>query len=382
MAVASKLKTSEGPTKSVEVRLVDCDVHPFVDQQWLAEYMPEPWRSRYFTAGDPREVEPPLFIYQAVQNVMRGDAVPPSGGYPGSDPEFVTQHLLKHDGVDYAMLFPLQPRSRINDPEFESAVLSACNSFIADVWLSKHNWHGRYRGSVRVNPSNPKAAVAEIEKWAGHPYVSQIFITPEQSLPLGNPIYHPVFEAAARQGLPIAFHINLHPGGMRYLTPVGFPSYLLEHHSAHSLRCAAHIASLVFEGVFEKYPQLRMVFVEDGFTWVPFLMWRLDNYWRALGAEVPAVKRLPSEYIKEHIRFSTQPVEDVGPFENLEKVIRWMDGERLLMFSSDYPHSDYDDPTWVRKHLPKDVRDRICSKNAIEFYGLPETRPQDALDVG
>jgi predicted TIM-barrel fold metal-dependent hydrolase len=60
--------------------------------------------------------------------------------------------------------------------------------------------------------------------------------------------------------------------------------------------------------------------------------------------------------------------------------MEWMRAEELLMFSTDYPHYDADDPAWIAPRLPAAQRDRILFENAIEFYGLPRMRPEDDLD--
>jgi uncharacterized protein len=101
--------------------------------------------------------------------------------------------------------------------------------------------------------------------------------------------------------------------------------------------------SLVFEGVLERHPELRLVCVEGGFSWVAPLLWRLDNEWAALKSQVPRVKRRPSETIREQVRFTTQPLDEPESSRTLVQLLEWMGADRMLMFSSDYPHHDYDD---------------------------------------
>ena len=67
---------------------------------------------------------------------------------------------------------------------------------------------------------------------------------------------------------------------------------------------------MVFEGVFERFPKLQVVLIEGGFAWVPALCWRMDKHWERMREEVPHVKRPPSEYVREHVWFTTQPIEE------------------------------------------------------------------------
>ena len=92
------------------------------------------------------------------------------------------------------------------------------------------------------------------------------------------------------------------------------------------------------------FPILRVVFIESGFGWLPSLSWRLDTHWKKLKSENPALKRLPSEYIREHIWVTTQPMEEPERPHQLLDILEWIGWDRVL-YSSDYPHWDFDDPS-------------------------------------
>jgi predicted TIM-barrel fold metal-dependent hydrolase len=128
--------------------------------------------------------------------------------------------------------------------------------------------------------------------------------------------------------------------------------------------------SLVCEGVFEKFPSLRFVGIEGGLAWLPHLMWRMDKNYKALRDTTPWLKRLPSEYIVEHVRLTTQPIEEPGRRDELAQVLAMMSAEKTVLFSSDYPHWDNDDPNRVLRRLSPDVRARILGGTAAELYGL------------
>lgn len=364
--------------RQLEVKIVDCDVHPSSTIEGLVDYVPEPWRSRYFRRY-PAEVESGGARIYMPSTATRVDALPAHGGPEGSDPALMDKQLIQELGVDYAILIPLFPRLKISDPAFETAMCATCNNWQADTWLSKFNWHGRYRGSIRVCPFDPEGAIREIEKWAGHPFMVQVSMFPESPAPYGQPQFHPILETAARHGLPIALHIIKQPG-MRALTPVGFPSYWIETFAQHPLLYMGHLNSFVFDGAFQKFPELRVVCVEGGFSWLPPFLWRLDQYWNVLGPEVPDVKRRPSEYIREHVRLTTQPLEEGFHLKSMQRMMTWMDAERLLLLATDYPHYDMDVPEWTAARLPQAMRNSILRDNAIELYRLPRTRARDSLD--
>jgi len=362
------------------VTTIDCDVHPWVLPRDVVEFVPEPWRTRYYTnrMGDADQAI--LFYHPPV--TMRMDA-PGPGRAPGEDCEDMDvfhRQVLQEGGTDYAMILPAG-RTKWWDPEWETAWCTGVNEYLARTWLGTHNWHDRYVGSIRVSPGDPEGAIREIRKWAGHPAIRQVIFAPETlTAPAGHPMYRPVFAEAAAHGLPIGMHIG-RESSMQSMSPVGYASYHIEAMGSWPTYYYAHLASMIFEGVFDRNPDLRIVCIEGGFSWLAPLMWRLDRYWDELKAEIPEVRRRPSEYVADQVRLTTQPIEEPADPEELNRLIEWMGGQQTLMFSSDYPHWDYDDPNRVRSHLPESWRHRVMCANAQELYGLPETRPTDQLDL-
>ena len=362
------------------VTIVDCDTHPMVRPAELADHVAEPFRTRYFM-DRLHEVDANTSLYTPPKQTTMGTAVPPGGGTPGSDPAFYKQQVLAEAGADYAFLIFLLPKTRFVDPAYDAAVFAAHNRWMTETWLSTsgHNAEGRLRGSLRVSPYAAEAAAAEIDTWAGHPFVSQIYLVPENPDPLGAPQFHPLYAAAARAGLPIAMHVTGRPGQFN-LTPTGFPGYHLETFTQWPLYFMTNLASLVFEGVFEKFPELQIVFVEGGFSWAAPFIWRLDRIWAELRSEVPLCRRKPSDYVRDHLHFTTQPVEEPADRAHLRQAMEWGDAADRLLFASDYPHYDFDSPAWVTTRIPKADRQRIMAGNAVELFGLPSHRRADAID--
>ena len=158
------------------------------------------------------------------------------------------------------------------------------------------------------------------------------------------------------------------------IPPVGFPSYNHDFMVTYSLLAANQVMSLIFDGVFDRFPTLRIVFVEHAFSWILPLMWRMDAIYEARKSRVD-IKRKPSEYVKDHIKFTTQPLDYPEDKTELTRALEWMECEKILLFSSDYPHWTFDDPRWLVKHLPKHAREAVMYKNGIATYHLPETVP-------
>ncbi|MFC7397475.1 amidohydrolase family protein [Chelatococcus sp. GCM10030263] len=99
-------------------------------------------------------------------------------------------------------------------------------------------------------------------------------------------------------------------------------------------------------------------------------MWRLDKHWIRLKSETPHLKRLPSDYIRQQVWVSTQPIEEPDRREQLLETIDWMGWDRVC-FASDYPHWDFDDPMHVMplNKLSDEQRRLFLTDNAHRVFG-------------
>src|SRR5205814_514481 len=98
----------------------------------------------------------------------------------------------------------------------------------------------------------------------------------------------------------------------------------------------------ISEGVLDKFPTLRLAMIESGWSWLPGFFWRFDKVWKGLRRETPWVRRLPSEYIKERMRFSLQPLDLPTDPIIVQQIFEQINSDTLLMFSTDYPHWHFD----------------------------------------
>jgi predicted TIM-barrel fold metal-dependent hydrolase len=269
---------------------------------------------------------------------------PVNGGPPASDPHFLLKDHLDKFGIDYAILVgPNFTLSLSYDPDYANAVTSATNDWLVENWL---NVSPKFKASIVINNSDPIAAAKEIDRMGRHPGMVQVIMCSPSSRTLyGQRFYHPIYEAAERNGLPVAIHPGPEGTGTSLPpTPSGYPTRYIEVHNMFALNHLAHINSLVCEGVFEKFSKLKFVSIEGGISWLAHLMWRMDKNYKALRDTVPWLKRLPSEYIREHVRLTTQPIEESEEPGQLAQIIQMLRAEDMIMFSSDYPHWDFDNP--------------------------------------
>jgi predicted TIM-barrel fold metal-dependent hydrolase len=154
-------------------------------------------------------------------------------------------------------------------------------------------------------------------------------------------------------------------------TVSGQPSYYFEYHAGYPQGAHAQLTSLVVEGVFEAFAPLRYVLQESGFGWVAPLMWRLDRSWRQLRGEVPHLRHEPSHYIREHVYFTTQPIEEPERPEQFAEILKDLRMDDHLLFATDYPHWDFDAPDLaIPRTVGAEIRAQIMSGNARRLYNL------------
>lgn len=347
------------------VPLVDCDIHNELAPGSLDPYLPARWRAydeMYGQRGDGGAAYP-----KGAPAAARTDAWPPSGLPAGGDLDFMREQHLDALDIRYGILNCLTRANRQQNPGYAAALCTAVNEWQIAEWLEKEP---RLRAGITVPYEDPQLAAAEIDRAAGHPGFVQVLLLVRTDEPLGRRRYRPIIEAAVRNGLPIGIHF----GGGRGRNPVtaaGWPSFYIEDHTAMAQAFQAQVVSLVLEGVFEEFPALQVVLIEGGFGWLPSLMWRMDKHWARLRDEVPHLTRRPSEYVREHFWVTTQPIEEPPNPADLLGVFDDMGGVDRIMFSTDYPHWDFDDPDRaIKAKLPPAAREKIFGGNAMALYGL------------
>jgi uncharacterized protein len=346
------------------VTLVDVDAHPVVMPPDLTRWLPERWARHLERYGQRAPFLGDLYP-RPRNNGMRADAWP-KHGFPGSDYELLSEQLLDEHEIDFCILLCLNGfDSGYERAEFDAAINRGINDCMAADWLERDQ---RLRSAIVVPIEHPELAVKEIERLADDKRFVEVLLPATGQEPFGSRKYWPVYRTAAECGLPVAFHT----GGYTDHGGSGWPSFYLEEHAGYGVIMQTLLTSLVCEGTFAAIPDLRVVLVEGGALWSASLRWRLDAAWRQLRDEVPELERLPSEYIRDHVWFDTQPIEEPDDPRHFCDILEQAELEDRLLFATDYPHWDFDTPAnSLPRGLSEVQRHKVFAGNAIELYGLP-----------
>ena len=368
MAIATETRPDTQTKQPTKLRCIDTDIHndlpshadlkPFLDPEWHPWVEPgaTPFASRYYANTGSGRMD---------------DAVREEDGLCAGDPDWVIQQLMTRYRIDLGILtgsiitHTIQPNYRL-----WTALYRAYNDWTLAKWVRPYPC---FKGSIMVPAQDPVAAADEVRRLGSDPGMVQVLMASAARIPYGNKHYWPIYAAAVEHDLPVAIHVGAEGTGIANPpTGVGYPSTYLEFHTDHSLTMMAHCVSLVAEGTFEEFPTLKFIFVEGGVCWAPHIMWRLDRLYPRFKAEVPYLKRLPSEYILDHCYFSTQPIEEPENGKHLLQMFDMLRAEKTVLFASDYPHWDFDNPLAAFTFIPaarKDLKHRIFVENALEVFG-------------
>lgn len=343
--------------------VIDCDIHAAMpNDETLYRYLAPRWRRHHELFGMKGHVGGAY--PRAVPNAARVDSWPPSGLPAGGDLPFMQQQLLDEWDIEYGVLTPLYGAGGQVNLEYGAALASAVNDWQIAEWVELDH---RLRGSALVAYEDGELAAQEIDRIGDHPGFIQILMVVRTREPLGHRKYWKMYEAACRNDLPIAIHFGGAGGGP--ITGAGWPSHYIEDHGGMPQAFYAQIVSMITEGIFEHFPTLKIVLIEGGFAWLPPLMWRLDQTWKQFKDEVPHVKRLPSEYIRDHFWITTQPMEEPPEREYFFQLLEQMDMNDKLMFATDYPHWDFDAPDRALPvGTPVELKRAILAENARNLY--------------
>ncbi len=275
------------------------------------------------------------------------------------------------EGIDVAVLYPtrgLQALSEPNmEPNFAAALARAYNNWLYDFCERNPN---RLLGAGMISPFDIDAAVAEVKRCIKELGFRAVFMrsTIMNGRNWFDHYYEPLWNALEEFETPIGFHESS-SSAARQTGDIFEPNFMLRRAVAQPMEQMLGLVSLCSGGVLARHPKLHVAFLEANCTWLPWLLWRLDEGWKREGdIWAKDLTRKPSDYFKKQCFVSVEPDED-----GVKYVIDYIGTDRLV-FSTDYPHGDSKFPRAVESFLQLGISDddkrKILWDNCAEFYRM------------
>lgn len=333
--------------------VIDADAHIREKDEVLRSYLPEIYRD-----GATRRT---LFPADSWDRAMNGRYQKQVFDVPTRIED------MGQDGIDIQVLFPTASMNVglvRGEPDYVIALCQAYNNMLADIVAEAPD---RLRGIALLPVQYPQECARELNRAVSEKgLIAGLLMAQGHGKNLGDSDYWPVYEEAVRLNVPIGVHSNTlgAEGVMRFnqfiaVHTLGFPLELIIQH-----------VGVLYGGIPEKFPDLRICFFEGGAGWPPYWLHRMDGEFEKRGwREAPLLKAKPSEYVKRgNIFYSCDPEEALIPWALSEL------GDDIILYASDYPHWDMEWPESVHGIMEQPISEaakrKILSENAQRFYNL------------
>ena len=359
-----------------DVLIVDVDAHHYESENYseFLEYMENDVLKQLTLSGRAKNrqaIVPSGLGYQdmggrVTRSPMRGSEKTEAGG--ALRDVQLGHRWMDAMGVDYSCLFPtgmlnigLHPQK-----EMEHELCWSYNRWLTEKVLPESN--GRFYSMLSLPFNDPDESLRHVETFGHRKHVGGFMVTTVRSNAVNDNAYMKVYRAIEERGLVLSFH-----SGPNWGEPI-FKScnrFLSVHALGFTWYNVLHLTNWVINGMGERFPKLPVIWIESGLAWIPFLMQRLDHEYMLRPSECPLLKKKPSDYMRD-MYYSSQPMEiqDMGA---LECTFRMMNAETQLLYSSDYPHWDFDLPStiWDLPFLSEKAKHNIVGGTAARLFKLP-----------
>ena len=270
--------------------------------------------------------------------------------------------------VDYSCLFPTGMLSIGMHPqkEMEVDLCWAYNRWLTEKVLPESD--NRFYSMLSLPFGDPEASLRQIEAFGDRKHVGGFMVTTVRNMAVNDNAYMKCYRAIEERGLVLSFH-----SGPNWAEPI-FKTcnrFLAVHALGFSWYNVLHLTNWVVNGMGERFPKLPVIWTESGLAWIPFLMQRLDHEYLLRPSECPLLKKMPSDYMRD-MYYSSQPMERVD-MKALECTFRMINAETQLLYSSDYPHWDFDLPSTIYDlpFLSEKAKHNILGGTAARLFKLP-----------
>jgi predicted TIM-barrel fold metal-dependent hydrolase len=278
----------------------------------------------------------------------------------------LTQRAMDALGIDYMVVFPTPMLSLGMHPQVdvEVALGNAYNRWLIEEILPQDK---RQKALLYLPFNDPDACVDTVERFGDAPGVVGFSVTSTRHKPVWHNSYMRLYAALQESGKPLGFHAGFtwsDPSFQQLNRFIGMHSLSFAHFNM------VHMTNWVLNGLPERFPKLKVIWIESGLAWVPFVMQRLDSEYMMRTSECPLLKRKPSEYIQE-MYFTSQPLERSN-MKLTQATFEAIRADTQLLYASDWPHWDFDAPSSITKlpFLKEDAKRNILGLNAAQLFNL------------
>ncbi|MER2536458.1 MAG: amidohydrolase family protein [Rhizobiaceae bacterium] len=270
-------------------------------------------------------------------------------------------------GVDMACMFPTPMLNIATCPrvDVETALARAYNRWLCDNVLSQEP---RLTSMLYLPFNDPDACLKMVEDFGDRKGVIGFMVTATHYKANNDNAYMKTYAALQERNLPLGFHAA-YTWGDKSTTLMN--RFISVHALGFVWHNMVHMTNWLVNGMPERFPKLKTLWIESGLAWVPFLMQRLDNEFMMRSSDAPLLKRKPSDYMREMF-YTSQPMEMVDNLDALELTFKMMKADSQLLYSSDYPHWDMDLPSTIYDlpFLQEGAKRAILGGNAQSLFGL------------
>jgi predicted TIM-barrel fold metal-dependent hydrolase len=337
----------------LSIPVLDADGHVTESYQQIAKYLDEPYRRRPLTF--------PLYTADGWDRRL----VDKFHDWAGTADEWL--RALDKGGMELSVLYPTLGlfMSFVKDREWAVRLCRAYNTLMHEEFIKVSP---RLQAVALLPVQDPKAAALELRRAVSELGHVGGMLAADGSHLLGDERFLPVYEEADRLGVMLGIHASgSHLGGAGVDL---FPKFIQAHTCSHAFGQMRQLTSVVFEGIPERFPRLRLAFLEAGCGWTPYWMERMDDEYAKRAEEAPALRKRPSEYIRSgSIYFSCEADEWLLP-----QAVKFC-GENQIVYASDFPHWDHSYPGSINEIKDRgDITDaqkrKILADNTRRLYGL------------
>jgi predicted TIM-barrel fold metal-dependent hydrolase len=377
--------------------VVDADGHCSEPTDELAKYLPPEYAHRAPKSVTDNLGQGRLLLEGRVWGKSEGLGQSVSGPFaphirqsrPGMEDPLLRLPDMDEEGIDVAIIFGTPIALTVNGLEDKGLAAATCHA--VNRWLVEYcaPEPKRLKGVGLIPCQDPPVAARELEFLAAHGVVSAMLPNNVYGINLGDRRFDPIYAAAQEIGMPLSVHPQTgHDGQYGVSGVMGAGSERMEkysyvHMTAFPFELMIALMHMIGEGVFDRFPRLKVAYMEGGCGWIPFWTERLDEHFEKLRPQWSDCQRKPSEIIKsDQVAFTCEPEEAILPYV-LDDI-----GATQVMYASDYAHWDSEYPESVNKvdHVlgaREDLKARVLGQNAIRWFNLrDEDLPSESVYFG